>query len=198
MPLVFTNKKISALIRQFGLHEHKHCDSANIFLKGLHGSLFPFSLTGGKQWLFDHYQANCTWKFVNNVSPVREKKSEVGQLIVPVQNIGGTLEREGETMGLAIDWTRINGRICLLATLISWSFNYFTVLDMIFTLYGNKSIIDSLCVEIFHINLCPTFKLKGKKGRIAQRTRKCQIAQLHVYCCLFKKKFKYRVLTNDH
>ena len=49
MPLVFTDKKCSALIRQFGLHEHKHCDSANIFLKGLHGSLFPFSLTGGKQ-----------------------------------------------------------------------------------------------------------------------------------------------------
>ena len=104
---------------------------------------------------------------------------------MPGQNIGGTLEREGETMGLAIDWTRINGRICLLATLISWSFNYFTVLDMIFTLYGNKSIIDSLCVEIFHINLCPTFKLKGKKGRIAQE--KCQIAQLHVYSCMFKK-----------
>lgn len=186
MPLVFTNKKFSALIWQFGLHEHKHCDSANIFLKGLHGSLFPFSLTGGKQWLFDHYQANCTWKFVNNVSPVRGKKSEVGQLIVPVQNIGGTLER-GETMGLAIDWTRINGRICLLATLISWSFNYFTVLDMIFTLYGNKSIIDSLCVEIFHINLCPTFKLNGKRDELHKEQENVKLhSYMYIAACLKK------------
>lgn len=68
-------------------------------------------------------------------------------------NTRGTLERE-ERQWVAIDWTQqINRRICLLATLISGWFNYFSVLDMIFTLYGGNwsLLIDS-------ISLCPISK----------------------------------------
>lgn len=79
-------------------------------------------------------------------------------------NTRGTLERE-ERQWVAIDWTQqINRRICLLATLISRWFNYFSVLDMIFTLYGGNWIYSLiLFMSNFQKALCPTFKWEEKR-----------------------------------